>query len=103
MSGAQVPHGALGGDASASLEGERIEVSRVAAAFGQVLRRVRRERGLSQEALASGAEMDRTYPSLLERGLRHPTLTVLLRLARALTVEPAELVNRTVRALRERV
>jgi hypothetical protein len=43
-----------------------------------------------------------TYPSLLERGRRQPTLAIMLRLARALAMEPAELVNRTIARLRER-
>ena len=59
---------------------EGIEHRRVAVAFGHVLRGLRRERAVSQEALAFDAAIDRTYPSLLERGLRHPTLTILLRL-----------------------
>jgi transcriptional regulator with XRE-family HTH domain len=71
----------------------------VAQAFGKVLRAARRQRGLSQEALCEGADLDRTYPSLLERGLRTPTLTVLIEIARALHVEPAELIRRTVFAL----
>ena len=70
------------------------------------LRRASRRRcccaKLVQEALACEAEIDRTYPSLIERRRRHPTLTMLLRLSRALVVEPAELVTRTVRPLRER-
>jgi transcriptional regulator with XRE-family HTH domain len=78
------------------------ERRRVAAAFGQVLRSRRREVGVSQEELAFTAEVDRTYPSLLERGLRQPTLAIMLRLARALAAEPAELINRTIARLRER-
>ena len=81
--------------------GESAEGAQVAAAFGQVLRTVRREAGVSQEDLAFRAEVDRTYPSLLERGRRQPTLGIVLRLAWALTLEPAELVNRTIARLRE--
>lgn len=43
---------------------------KVAEAFGIVLRTVRDAAGLSQEQLAEAADVDRTYPSLLERGLR---------------------------------
>jgi transcriptional regulator with XRE-family HTH domain len=67
----------------------------VAAAFGAVLRDCRQKAGISQEALADSAEVDRTYVSLLERGLRQPTLETLFRLARALSVSPATLVSRT--------
>jgi len=88
--------------ASAHRGAERIDDRQVAAAFSQVLRIARRQRGVSQERLAESAEMDRTYPSLMERGLRHPTLATLLRLSCALGVGPAELVNRTVQELRRR-
>ena len=67
----------------------------VAVAFGWVLRSLRRARGLSQEDLAAIAELDRTYPSLLERGLRTPTLTVLFGLGEALKVDAAVLVQQT--------
>jgi DNA-binding XRE family transcriptional regulator len=87
MTGPRGLNGALGGDASVPLDAERIDGRRVARAFGATLRALRREREVSQEALAFDAEIDRTYPSLLERGLRHPTLSVLLRLSRALAGE----------------
>jgi len=69
---------------------------KVAIAFGRVLREARKQKGLSQEELAGEAEFDRTYPSLLERGLRTPTLTVLFQLAKVLGVSAATLVNRTI-------
>ncbi len=72
---------------------------KVAIAFGRVLREARKAKGLSQEELAGDAEFDRTYPSLLERGLRTPTLTVLFQLARVLDVSAATLVNRTLEEL----
>jgi transcriptional regulator with XRE-family HTH domain len=72
---------------------------KVAIAFGRVLREARRQKGLSQEELAGDAEFDRTYPSLLERGLRTPTLTVLIQLADVLEVSAASLVNRTLEEL----
>jgi transcriptional regulator with XRE-family HTH domain len=73
---------------------------RVAVAFGAILREARDRSGVLQEQLAEGAEMDRTYPSLLERGRRQPTLCVLLNLAAALEVEPGLLVTMTVARLR---
>jgi transcriptional regulator with XRE-family HTH domain len=72
-----------------------MEVLMISAAFGRVLRDCRDKAGLSQEALAGVADVDRTYISLLERGLRQPTLDTLFRLARALGVAPATLVSRT--------
>ena len=48
------------------------------------IRRLRLERGLTQEALAVDAGIDRTYVSRLERGLVNPSVAVLEKLARAL-------------------
>jgi transcriptional regulator with XRE-family HTH domain len=48
------------------------------------LRRLRVQRGLSQETLAVDANVDRTYVSRLERGLENPTVALLDRLAGAL-------------------
>ena len=81
------------------MNNEYAQAQPVAKAFGAVLREARRARGMSQEALAGDAEVDRTYPSLLERGHRVPTLCVFLRLARALHLAPAELVNATLARL----
>src|SRR5580692_11205137 len=67
----------------------------VARAFGRVLRAARLAAGLSQEQLAERADLDRTYPSLLERGRREPTLDVFLRLANAVHRAPAELLATT--------
>lgn len=53
------------------------------------LRKLRVRRGLSQEALAVDAEIDRTYVSRVERGLENPTVAVLERLAAALEVDIA--------------
>lgn len=43
--------------------------------------------GLTQEALALAAEVDRTYVSQLERGVANPSLLILHRLSKALEVE----------------
>jgi transcriptional regulator with XRE-family HTH domain len=72
---------------------------KVATAFGRVLRETRKALGMSQEDLAGGAEFDRTYPSLLERGLRTPTLTVVINIAKVLGVTAAWLVNKTLAEL----
>ena len=45
----------------------------------------------SQEDLADKAEIDRTYVSGVERGLRNPSIRVLARLAKALKTSPADL------------
>lgn len=67
----------------------------IAVAFGHVLRAAREAAGISQQTLALRAEIDRTYPSLLERGLRSPSLGTLMNLAPVLGVAPEALVKRT--------
>jgi transcriptional regulator with XRE-family HTH domain len=57
----------------------------------------------SQEELAELAGLHRTYPSMLERGIRTPTLTIVIRLAEALRVRPEVLLLRTLAALQRRV
>lgn len=71
------------------------ERRRVTKAFGACLRRLRDAAGMSQEVLAAEAEaeINRTYPSLLERGLRAPTLPIIFAIARVLKVTPAQLVR----------
>lgn len=61
---------------------------------GQNVRRLREEAGLSQEKLALEADLDRTYVSGVERGVRNPTVTVLARIAKALKTDPDKLLIR---------
>ena len=58
---------------------------------GRNVRRLREEAGLSQEKLALEADLDRTYVSGVERGVRNPTVTVVARIAKALKIEPDRL------------
>jgi transcriptional regulator with XRE-family HTH domain len=53
-------------------------------ACGHVIKYLRKTKGWSQEELAHFCGLDRTYISLLERGLRNPTLTTLFALANCL-------------------
>ena len=62
--------------------------------FGNVLREIRLEKKVSQEKLAELSNLDRTYISLLERGLRQPTLTTLFKLASALNIRPRDLIGK---------
>ena len=62
--------------------------------FGHRLRQLRKAAGLSQEALADAAGLDRTYVSSCERGHRNISIVNIFRLAGALRVEPEELVRR---------
>ncbi len=58
--------------------------------FARNLRRIRQAKGLSQEALADEAGVDRTYVSALERGVYSASITTIAKLALVLGVEPAE-------------
>jgi transcriptional regulator with XRE-family HTH domain len=59
--------------------------------FGLNVRRRREAIGLSQEALAEKAELDRTYISGVERGTRNPTILSAARVAAALKISLAHL------------
>lgn len=61
--------------------------------FGMNVRRLRGERGLSQEALADAVELAVTYVGQIERGLRNPTLGVVERFAGVLEVDPLDLLR----------
>jgi transcriptional regulator with XRE-family HTH domain len=56
--------------------------------LGENVRRLRRERELTQEQLAFEAQIDLTYVGGIERGRRNPSLVVIARLAAALGVSP---------------
>lgn len=63
------------------------------AKFGKILRDLRTEREFTQEGLATDCGLDRTYISLLERGLRQPTLGTLFKIAEVLKVSPSSIVK----------
>lgn len=69
-------------------------------AFGAVLRRARTGCGISQERLALDSGLDRSYISLLERGLRQPTLTTIVVLAKMLNTDAADLVRQSTAGLK---
>ncbi len=60
--------------------------------FGQIVQKLRKEKKLTQEELAFRSGLDRTYISLIERGLRIPTLRTFFKLSEALGIEPEELI-----------
>jgi len=74
----------------------------LAEAFGAVLREVRKERGLSQEELGFESGYHRTYVSLLERGLKSPSLQTIFELSRALKFSPSGLLARVESAARRK-
>ena len=57
------------------------------------VRRRREEMGLSQERLAGEADLDRTYVSQIERGVRNVSLDCLDKLARGLSTEAWTLIR----------
>lgn len=63
----------------------------VAQLFGATLRRIRVERGLSQERLAEATGLSTNYIGEMERGLKAPGLPVIVRLASALSVSVHDL------------
>ena len=77
-----------------------MRVEQISTIFGQVLREQRLSRGLSQEELALAADVDRTFVSQMERGIRQPTITTLMKLAGALGIQPSTLIVRMEKLLR---
>jgi len=69
------------------------------ALFGEEVTRLRKRLGVSQEELAFRAEVHRTYISQLERGLKSPTLSVILKLSRAMKASASSLVAAVERQL----
>jgi transcriptional regulator with XRE-family HTH domain len=65
----------------------------ILAAFGLRLRQQREAKGLTQERLAEKANLDQTYISGIERGLRNPGIKNVVRLARALGISAPQLLE----------
>lgn len=63
-------------------------------AFGQVLKELRKEKGLSQEELAHESGLDRTFISLLERGKRQPSLGTIISIANVLELTASNFVKK---------
>jgi transcriptional regulator with XRE-family HTH domain len=63
------------------------------AILGKNVRRLRQQKGLTQEQLAFEAEIDLTYMGGIERGNRNPSLIVMARIAEALSVPLTKLLT----------
>ena len=61
--------------------------------LGDNVRKLRQDKGWSQEDYADRAGIHRTYVSDIERGARNPTATVIEKLARPFAILPGELLN----------
>ncbi len=59
--------------------------------FATVLRRLRTQKGLSQEEFGFEADLHRTYVSQLERGLKSPSLKTLSKIVQVLDISLTEL------------
>jgi DNA-binding XRE family transcriptional regulator len=70
-----------------------VDKDRDLVALGRNIRRLRSERELTQEELASRAGLSANYVGEIERGMRNPSVKVLFDLARALTRPPATLLE----------
>jgi len=67
--------------------------------FGILLKRKRKEKGLSQQRLADKSGLDRTFISLMERGLKTPSLTTIFKLSSTLEIEASTLIQELERDL----
>jgi transcriptional regulator with XRE-family HTH domain len=63
-------------------------------AFGRALREIRESKEISQERLALDSGLDRTYISLIERGINSPSIRVVVKIAGILKVPPSRIVRR---------
>ena len=59
---------------------------KILCALGSLVRKCRTEQGISQEELGLRANLDRTYISGVERGVRNPSMTALVSLANGLGI-----------------
>lgn len=57
--------------------------------FGAIIKKIRESKSISQEKLAQLSKLDRTFISQIENGKRNPTLVTILKISKALDVEPA--------------
>lgn len=74
------------------------EKKKLQQAFGKTIEKLRLERNMSQAELAELGEFNRTYISDLERGLKQPSLSTIVRLSRALKIHLSDLMSQLLEA-----
>lgn len=67
-------------------------MDKVAKKLGEIIARHRVKNEMSQETLADLAQIHRTYVSQIERGLKYPTIYVLVQIAKALNMKLSDLI-----------
>lgn len=67
----------------------------IAIAFGKAVRKLRKEKALSQEQLGFESDLQRIYVSKLELGQQQPSLTTIFKLANGLSCSATELIRLT--------
>lgn len=61
--------------------------------FGQAIRKLRKNTGITQEVLAQKAHIDRTYMSSIERGKKNPTIKVIYKISQGLGISVSDIIN----------
>ena len=68
-------------------------------AFGQTMKKLRENAGISQEKLAELADLERTFISWLETGNRQATVTTIFKLSKAFKMKPSEFIAEVEKSL----
>jgi transcriptional regulator with XRE-family HTH domain len=62
-------------------------------AFGEVIRKLRRDNQISQEKLAELSNLDRSFISLLECGRKQPSLITIFQIAKAFDISVSKIMS----------
>ena len=81
--------------------GPSMDRPRAALLFGKILKEHRHNAGLSQEAVAEGASLHRTFVGMIEGGSRLPTILTVWKLANSLEISLPELMAQVDTAYRQ--
>jgi len=67
-------------------------VEKINKEIGKIIANLRQEQNLSQEEFAELAQIHRTYVSQIERGLKSPTINILVKISKALKINLSEII-----------